>query len=216
MARIEGSVNADHDEKRLALARRALKAWTREGTGTSMRALARACDVSVPTLTHYFKDRAGLFEAVMEQALADGRAHMDAAARLGADESAEQALGRLLEYIAFGWRQGELRVLHELGMGEGMGAPARGASYVRHVLEPTFESGERLIAALVAAQELPPMDVRAASLTLLSPLLMGLLHQDTLCGAEHRELDVGAFIGEHVVRWVAGHATPTAQVTAEP
>ena len=72
MGRKPGSVNADHEEKRAALARAALEAWTEEGAGMSMRALARACDTSIPTLYNYFDDRDGLFEAPLVPARSNG------------------------------------------------------------------------------------------------------------------------------------------------
>ena len=48
--------------------------------------------------------------------------------------------------------------------------------------------------------------VVAAALTLLSPVLLALLHQDALHGRRCRPLDVEAFVHTHVRSWLSGHA----------
>lgn len=205
MGRKPGSVNSDHDEKRAALARAALDAWTAEGASISMRALARACDTSIPTLYNYFEDRDGLFEAVMEQARADGEFYLQLAANPG-DKSMREALGYVLTFFAFGWREGALRRLNELGMAQGMTSNQSGQSYVQHILEPLLVACEKMLTAFIERGELPEQNVRFGALSLVSPVFLALMHQDSLDGASCRPLDLDEMIPAHVDAWIRGHS----------
>ena len=72
----------------------------------------------------------------------------------------------------------------------GLGSKAIGPSYVNHVLEPMLQTGESLLRQHLERGELVVEDVRHASLMLLSPVVFGLLHQDSLGGAQCRPLDL--------------------------
>jgi AcrR family transcriptional regulator len=205
MGRKPGSVNADHEEKRAALARAALEAWTEEGAGMSMRALARACDTSIPTLYNYFDDRDGLFEAVMEQARADGEFYLQLAANPG-DKSVREALEYVLTFFSFGWREGALRRLNELGMAQGMTSNQSGQAYVQHVLEPLLVACEKMLGVFIERGDLPEQNVRFGALSLVSPVFLALMHQDSLDGSACRPLDLQEMIPAHVEAWIRGHS----------
>ena len=204
MGRKPGSVNSDHDEKRDALARAALEAWTEEGANISMRALARACDASIPTLYHYFEDRDGLFEAAMEQARADGEFYLQLAAKPG-DKSPREALTYVLTFFAFGWREGALRRLNEVGLMHGMSSAPSGQSYVNHILEPLLVACETMLTTFIERGDLPEQNVRFGALSLVSPVLLALLHQDSLDGVGCRPLDLDEMIPTDVEAWLTGH-----------
>ena len=78
-------------------------------------------------------------------------------------------------------------------------------STVNHLLEPTLQSLEELLGNLVGRKMLPEQDLRAAALSLLSPVLLALIHQDALYGHRCRPLDVEAFVRRHVRSWLSGH-----------
>lgn len=205
MAKKHGSVNADYEEKRMALAHRALMAWREQGVGMSMRALARACAVTVPTLVHYFGDRQGLFDAIMEQSHKEGYIHMSRVSHPLPEETVEQAVERFLRYFVVGWQVGGLREVNEMGLGESIANPASGRSYLVHTLEPLLGTCEHLLAGLIAHQKMEPLDVRVAALALVSPVFLALMHQHTLDGEACRPLDVDAMISDHIRGWAQGY-----------
>ncbi len=196
MGRRPGQRNANFEEKRRLYAQRALQAWLEEGAGSSLRELARACDTSVTNLKHYFGDRDGLFDAIMSEARSQGRPFMDAAGR-PEGAAVHEVLSGFLRRVTLAWRQFGVGRIFELSLGEGLAAPSRGRACVDHILEPTLDSGERLIAALIAREDLPPMDVRAASLALLSPLVLGLLNHDAPHGSQCRPRALAALVARH-------------------
>jgi len=61
-------------------------------------------------------------------------------------------------------------------------------------------AAERLLEAHATAGELPPLDAedrRGIALSLLAPILLGVLHQDALGGHAVRPLDLEAFARDH-------------------
>lgn len=98
--------------------------------------------------------------------------------------------------VVFGWRDG-LGAIHRLGMTYGLSTPDFGPTYLTSVLEPTLRTAEARLARHVADGRLPPLDLRAAALSLVAPVVMSLLHQDTFGGTVTRPLDVEAFVVLH-------------------
>lgn len=201
MPRPPGRPNDDHDTKRAALVHAVMPLVLAAGPERpSLRELARAAGVLPNTLRHYFGDREGLVEAVLAQARRDGEPHLAALAGLAALPLRE-ALGHALAGIVAGWTDAELGGLHAGGLAEGLGSPSAGPAYVTHVLEPTLRATEDLLAA---SGVVPAADVRAATLALLSPVLVALLHQRQLGGGTCRPLDVDAFVARHLDAWWRG------------
>ena len=169
----------------------------------SFRELAAAAEVSPATLRHYFIDRAGTLEAVLASMHRQGLPHLAAAAAYPV-EDARESLRWLLEALVFGWRAGVGR-LHDFGLGAGLGHASLGPAYVKELLEPTLQAAEARIAHHVGLGELGPCNVRHAALELLSPVILGLLHQGGLGGAACRPLDLAAFLGDHLDRFLVAH-----------
>ena len=73
----------------------------------------------------------------------------------------------------------------------------------------SIERGERLIEELVEAGELVETDItaRALALTIVSPVLLALLHQHELGGEQCRALDVSAFASTHLDLVLKGLST---------
>ena len=68
MPRPKGVRDADYNNKRTALLHRMMEQVIgREPARPSMRQLADAAGVSVPTLRHYFGDRTAVFAAMLEE-----------------------------------------------------------------------------------------------------------------------------------------------------
>lgn len=208
MARPSGRRNADFEQKRAELTERARVALLERGAGASFRELAEATGASVTNLKHYFGDRDGLFEAISAELQRRGQPFMDNAS-VPRSADPHEALRRFLQELVTAWRFFGVGRVFAVGLAEGLGSERRGPAYVSHLLEPTLQSCEGLLGALVEGGSLPPLDRRAGALALVGPVVLGLLHQDALFGAACRPLDVDAFVEAHVGAWLQGYARPT-------
>ena len=210
MGRPEGRTNADFEAKRGALAMRVLGALRDGGAGPSMRELAAACEVTPPTLRHYFGDRDGAVRAALAIAHRLGAEHLlrVATADLG---PAPAALAAGLDELLAGWMEFGVGRLHEIGLQLGLGHPTLGPAYLNEVLEPTLQAFEARLALHVARGELEVTDLRQATLALLAPLVLGLLHQRELGGQRCRPLDLRGLAAAQLADFLRLHA-----VTADP
>lgn len=208
MPRPAGSRNHDYDESRLALAR-ALGPALLDPTGepNTLKGLAAAADVSVPTLRHYFGDRDGIFTAVLEAVHTDSAGYLDQMADPG-DADPWVLLPDLLADIVHVWRRYGLGRLFASGLALGLEHDVRGPSFVTEVLEPFLQAVERAVDRFVALGRLPATDARPAALSLLGPVVLALLHQDNLGGAHCRPLDVEGYARQHAQIVLTGLATP--------
>jgi hypothetical protein len=111
----------------------------------------------------------------------------------------------MLRHFLFGWRYGLGKVL-SLGIRSGLGHPTLGPAFVTHLLEPALQDFEAMIAAAQERGDLAAGDTREAAISLLSPVLVALLHQDALGGVHCRPLDVDAFTASHLARWLRAWA----------
>ncbi|MBL8952083.1 MAG: TetR/AcrR family transcriptional regulator [Myxococcaceae bacterium] len=203
MGRPRGTRNDDYGERRLAIARSVRPLLTREdGVRASMRQLASAAGVSMATLRHYFPGRAEVVAAVMETWLADGAPHL-ARASLPTSKSVRRSLRTFLDNLCEGWLRFGVGAAHATMFAEALSSRALGPAFVNTMLEPLLQSGEALLRHHVERGELQPCDLRHAALTLLSPVVLALFHQDSLLGARCRPLDVTALVPAHVDRFLA-------------
>jgi AcrR family transcriptional regulator len=209
MGRRAGSRNLDYGRTRDEIvARLASEILATDRSHLSFRELAHAAGVAPSTLRHYFEDREGVIEAVLERVHDLGQRYVTEGAtaeRGGAQESLRWFLGYLVE----GWKRGVGRA-HALGLTEGIGGGSLGPAYLRHLLEPTLYSAETRIAIHIARGELGPCDVRLAAVELVSPVVLVLLHQRALGGESVRHMEVEPFLDEHVARFVRAFAPPAA------
>jgi AcrR family transcriptional regulator len=205
MARTQGSKNAEYEARKRALARAVLGGLTDdEGTPATLRGLARACEVSVPTLKHYFTDYDGAVRAALALAEEEGQVHLNVMADPGR-KRLPASLREAAAHLVQGWSQG-VGGLFSSALTQGLGHPARGPAVVDHLLEPTLRAFERRLQVHKARGELAAgVDLRFAGLAFLSPLLMALLHQHGLGGVACRPLDVGELSRRHIEAWLVAY-----------
>ena len=211
MGRPRGSHNAGYEETRAQLARALLgRLLEPDGATVSFREMAAAAGVSASTLRHYFGDRAGTLKAVLEEARRGARPFIEAAA--DADHGpVGPSLKWLLESLWEAWTRFRVGEVHTLGVAAGLRDEVLGPAYVDEVLEPTLQATEARLARHVGTGELGPCDVRHAALELVAPLVLALLHQESLFGARCRPLDVGAFLDDHLARFLRAHGAGAAR-----
>ena len=208
MGRPRGSRNADYAGKRASLAMKLVpRLLAPDGVDASMRELARSAEVSVPTLRHYFSDRDGVISACLEVMQQLGAVHLDRAAEERIDDDLYTSCLWVLQEFAVGWQNG-IGQMVTVGLVAGVGSKQIGAAYVSTILEPTLQSVERRLAHHRDRGELTgDVDLRYASLALMCPVILGLMHQGPLSGRDLRPLDVDGFLENHVAHFVRGWAT---------
>jgi AcrR family transcriptional regulator len=209
MPRPSGHRNADYEATRAALLTRLHDALLKaDGVRLSFRQMSDAAGVSSTTLRHYFQSREQVIAEVLALSHRAGLPYLHAAATQPTP-ALRPSLHWFLDYVVQGWRAG-VGAVHGLGLTEGIGHSALGPAYVTEILEPSLQAAETRLARHVAAGELAPCDVRQAAIALLGPLLVALLHQDSLGGTRCRPLDLDAFCREHIKRFVRAFAPPRA------
>jgi AcrR family transcriptional regulator len=205
VARTKGARNADYDEERLDLARRVRqRILAPDGLRTSLRELAQAAESSVATLKHYFGDRDGLVQAVMESARIDSSPYL-AMASAPIEGDVRASLLSLVERLAQAWVKYGVGGIHTTSLAAGFSSRELGTTYVNLLLEPLLQTAESRIRRHVELGEMEPCNERFAALALLSPVVLGLLHQVQLGGKDCRPLDVDAFFKAHVDAFLKGY-----------
>jgi len=185
------------------------QAWSRLGPDASVRALAADAGTTVSVIRRVFGDRDALMDAVAAH-LGAGASPYRAIAATPQSEQVGPAVRAHLEIVLLAWREHGVDRVILTGLAEGLRSPRRGRAFVNHTLEPTLQTTEQLLGALIAAGKMAPVDTRAAALALASPLILALIHQEGLDGANCRPLDVHALLHEHTNRWLAAWAPAAA------
>lgn len=205
MARITGSRNADYAKRRAALAAAvAGVVLSPEGTGASLRELAARARTSVSNLRHYFGDRDGAVAAALEWYRLQAAPHL-AEASVPVPGDVRASLERLVGGLREAWFRHGVGKSQAASLSVGLSGPALGQAYVNAVLEPLLQAGEGILQRHVELGDLAPTNVRYAALELLSPVFLGLLHQDALEGARCRPLDIDDFVARHLDAFLAAY-----------
>jgi AcrR family transcriptional regulator len=202
MARPKGTTSALHQDRRAALLE-AIRARLVQANRppASLRELAAAAGVTIPTLRHYFGKRKDLVAALLADLGRQGEAHV---ARVAvADLPFRESITDYVAYVRMGFRFG-LSEIHTLGLREGLRQDRLGPAYLNAILEPTIQSLETKLRLHQDKGDMYTCDVRVAALQLISPLVLVFLHQNELCGDQVRPLDIDAFCAEHVENFVRG------------
>lgn len=187
MARTPGARNHDFTEKRSALLDLLTDfALNSEFNRPSLRQFAMAAGITEPTLRHYFSDRQGLITAVLQRIGERGQP-IWAEVAVPADSSAN-AMQEFFQIALFRLREGHFVRAHAFGLSEGIANEEVGRAYLKHVLEPALNSVYRKLEATPGQPE-DPVELRAAALAALSPLLIISLHQELLGGRSLAPLD---------------------------
>lgn len=202
-----GSKNPGHDEKRRALAAAVIPRLLELGPATSLRELAAAAAVSVPTLRHYFDDRDGVVVAAMGEMLRQGEPHLAATRRPLRRGGLRASLMAMLRALLEGWRDFGVGQLYGTGLAMGLHHGVLGPAYVEQLLEPLLQAVEARLAQHRSWGELGDHDIRFAALALASPVVLALLHQHGLGGQACRPLDLEAFVRAHVDGFVRAYGT---------
>lgn len=190
MPRPLGRRNPDYEEKRDRLVRDLTNyVLNTELTRQSFRQLAMAGQVAEPTLRHYFGDRDGVAREIMHELGERARPLIEAVAQTTADAGA--AVDTYVELSRAGVQHGGFARAHAFGLIEGVADPAVGRMYLTELLEPSLRALEARLAPHLGP-DATDTDARAAALMMFAPMLLAVLHQQLLGGAESAPIDLDA------------------------
>ena len=108
-----------------------------------------------------------------------------------------------------GWRKFGAINIHHVGLKIGLEDDLTGTTYLSQILEPTLQAIEGLLRTLQERGSLRPHCPRLGALSLLSPIILGLLHQDGLGGKELRPMEIENLIDSLVEGYCLQHASPS-------
>ncbi len=182
-----------------------------DDTRPSLRQLASAADVTVPTLRHYFGTREDLVEAVLAEYHHLGEPYIRLASEpqgpLG--ESLRAYLFHLLQILTGFPFLGDV---FAIGFVEGMFHHKLGPACLSHLVDPTVEALETRLTAHQARGELIAGDMRHAALMLISPLLVACHHQHQLFGQRSRPLDFDAMVEDMASAFIRAYGMDRPQM----
>jgi len=192
--RPKGARDSDYEAKRRALLRRMTeRMMRREVARPSLRQLAEAAGVSVPTLRHYFGDRAEVVEAMLEEYRLQGESRL---AWVAQPQGPFATSVRQFAYSMVAGMTAPLPVrlgdVFAVGIAEGLLDAQIGPAALRHIVDPAVRACQARLEEHIARGEMIATDTRSAALMLLSPLLVAVLHQDQMHGSECSPMELYA------------------------
>lgn len=168
-----------------------------------MSVLAQVAGVSIPTMKHYFGNRAGVVEAIMRDGGERGAKFMTVAAEPVGDFAA--SIQQLATFIIQGWRRGRLGNLHAVGFAEAQRHEAQAATYLEAIMEPMIDSVAARLERHIERGEMRVTNLRHAAIGFIGPLFLALLHQVEFQGAELEPLDLDALARDHADAFARGY-----------
>ncbi|MDX2101842.1 MAG: helix-turn-helix domain-containing protein [Alphaproteobacteria bacterium] len=195
MARRRGSLAADHEYKRDAMLDRVTAYLiAAQPEKPSLRDLAAAASVSVPTIKHYFASRDELIIAVMTRLCRLGDPYLAQVA--DTDEPFAQSVISLVDFVLSGLIDAKVIDFHCITLREAGGSPFLGPRYLALLFEPLLAAIEHRLRRHIERGEMVCHDVRIAALMVLSPVFIAALHQRSLSGAQITPLSRELLVAE--------------------
>lgn len=210
MARTKGARNADYEFKRRELLGRLLPRFVDRSQGRpSFRQFATAAGVTMPTLRHYFGDRADVVAAVLEEYRRLGERRLEIVSTPADDfaSSIRDFAHGLVVGMQSPGRLVRLGDVFSASLSEGLADPQIGPLALRYVIDPAVAALERRLETHVERGEMRKADLRAAALTLIAPILLAVLHQDQMQGASVHPValhDLADEVAEAFIRAYSG------------
>lgn len=206
MPRPPGTPHRDHARKRTRLLDALGARLLAPGPSPSLRDLAAAAGVTIPTLRHYFGTR----EAVVRAVFADWRARgaADLATVATPDGDLAPSLRRALAHTVRGLESSPLNRMLAVGLAEGLVEPAAAHAFLTELLEPALVALEHRLAAHRARGEIHGIDPRTGALLLLAPLILAGQHQLSLGGRQLRPLSLGRLVRPLADGFARAYGTP--------
>lgn len=165
--------------------------------------IAARAGVSKGALYLYFATKEDIFRAVIEQGVAPNLDRIQAAlaehhaafpdllrafAAIVADIATHSPVGGIIKMV----------------IGESRNFPELARTWRERLVEPALGAMSGAIAAAQARGELRPGDPRAYAISLVSPMLLGVIWRETFVPVGAEPLDIPALAQQHVELWLRG------------
>ncbi len=199
--KINGRSSGNREARKSALLSRLRQVLREErGQAPSWRELAKGAGASLSTVTHHFGKREDVVAAIMEDDLAGASSELEIMAT--ADEDFTTSIHGAVVHLLDGMRYGGLDALFSSGLREGFSHERIGPLFLTTALEPTLQACEMRLATHVERGQMKEGDLRIAALGLISPIVLGALHQAKLGGHAVRPLDLDEFAKQHAEQFI--------------
>jgi len=160
----------------------------------SLRQFAIKAGVSEPTLRHYFGDRQGVVIAIIGF-FADGARDWLRRSAIPA-ATVEDAVRGYADLAVEGAGTAIFAPAHAFALVESIHDPDVARAYLDTIIEPSLKAIETRLGPALDATETQPGRVRHAAIFLYAPILLAVLHQRLLGGAQARPLEMGDFFND--------------------
>ena len=160
----------------------------------SLRQFAIKAGVSEPTLRHYFNDRQGVVIAIIGFFADGARDWLERSAQPA--PTVAEAVSGYAELAMEGADTDIFAQAHAFALVESIHDPVVARAYLDLVIEPSLQAIEDRMRPSVDPEGHDPERVRHAALALYGTVLIAVLHQRLLRGAEARPLDMPGFFGD--------------------
>ena len=171
--------------------------------------IAARAGVSKGALYLYFATKEDLFRAVIEQGVAPNLGRLQAA--LVEHRGAFPELLRAFAAIAVGIAtETPVGGIAKMVIGESRNFPELARAWRERLVEPALGAMSGAIAAAQARGELRAGDPRHAAISLVSPMLLGVIWRETFVPVGAEPFDLRALLAQHVDTILGGMALPGA------
>jgi AcrR family transcriptional regulator len=160
----------------------------------SLRQFAIQAGVSEPTLRHYFNDRQGVVIAIIGYFAEGARDWLARSAE--PSKTVADAVAGYAELAMEGSDTDIFAQAHAFALVESIHDPVVARAYLDMIIEPSLQAIEARLAPALDPGGAAPERVRHAALNLYASVLIAVVHQRLLRGAEARPLDMGRFFSD--------------------
>lgn len=175
----------------------ALEVFAEKGfAAAKLDEIARRAGVSKGTLYLYFSDKAGLFRAVVRDAVAPN-IELASAANLAVGASFSDTIRTLLEQFAENAAKSPIGAVAKMVVGESRNFPELARVWHDEVASKALDGVAGLVRQAQQRGEVRPGDPRLFAFGLMSPMVMGALWQATLAPAGGTALDLRKLAKQH-------------------
>jgi AcrR family transcriptional regulator len=203
--RPRGARDTEYQNKRRALLHRiSARLMQREGSRASLRQMADAAEVTVPTLRHYFGSRREIILAMFEEYRRTGEPHLQREAQ--PTGPFPQSVRDCLRALVTALRYRPVGDMFAVAMVEGLLHEEIGPASLAYVIDPSIDAIEARLKAHQARGEMRPADARNAAIMLISPMLLATQHQRQLHGAADRPLALEPLVEDVASAFVKAYA----------
>ena len=205
MPRPRGARDIEYLNKRRALLQKiSARLMQRDSTRPSLRQMADAAEVTVPTLRHYFGTRPEIIRALFEEYRRSGEPHL----RREAEPTGPfpQSVRDCLRALTMALMHRPVGDMFAVALVEGLLHQELGPASLAYVIDPSIDAIEARLKAHQARGEMKPANTRNAAIMLMAPILLATQHQRQLHGAGERPLALEPLVEDVASAFVQAYA----------